>query len=117
LATAAAKKVIIAIMTPNLLFLTCANQEEADKIAKALLEKRLVVCVKKTPVNSDFLWQGKIDHSSEILLVMDSKEELFEQVEQEVKRLHSYDTPNLVSVLVSKSSSGIAEWLGQELKK
>ena len=102
-------------MKQNLLFLTCANQEEADKIAQALLEKKLVVCVKKSPVNSDFLWQGKIDHASEILLVMDSSEELFDQAEQEVKRLHSYDTPNLVSVLVSKSSSGIAQWLGQEL--
>ena len=104
-------------MTSNLLFLTCANQEEADKIAQALLEKKLVVCVKKSPVNSDFLWQGKIDHGNEILLVMDSSEELFDQGEQEVKRLHSYDTPNLVSVLVSKASTGISEWMGQELKK
>src|SRR3989338_9254644 len=104
-------------MTPNLLFLTCANQAEADKIAQSLLEKRLAVCVKKTPVNSDFLWQGKIDHASEILLMMDSSEELFDQVEQEVKRLHSYDTPNLVSVLVSHSSAGIPEWMKQELKQ
>lgn len=104
-------------MTPNLLFLTCANQEEADKIAVALLEKHLVACVKKTPVNSDFLWQGKIDKASEVLLIMDSNEELFEQVEQEVKKLHSYDTPNLTSVLSSRCSSGIAEWMEQELKK
>ena len=104
-------------MKPNLLFLTCANQEEADKIAQALLEKKLVVCVKKSPVNSDFLWQGKINHASEILLVMDSSEELFDQAEQEVKRLHSYDTPNLVSVLVSRSSTGITEWMKQELKR
>ncbi len=104
-------------MIPNLLYLTCANQEEADKISVALLEKRLVVCVKKMPVTSDFLWQGKIDHAGEILLIMDSKEELFDQVEQEVKRLHSYDTPNLVSVLVSRSSGGVAEWMRQELKQ
>ena len=102
-------------MKPNLLFLTCASQEEADKITQALLEKHLVVCVKKTPVNSDFLWQGKIDHASEILLIMDSTEELFEQVEREVKRLHSYDTPNLTSVLISRSSTGVAEWMKQEL--
>lgn len=104
-------------MKPNLLFLTCVNRTEADKISQALLEKKLVVCVKKMPVNSDFLWQGKIDHSSEILVIMDSKEELFSQVEQEVKRLHSYDTPNLVSVLVSQSSAGVVEWMQQELKK
>lgn len=104
-------------MKPNLLFLTCASQTEADKISLALLEKRLVACVKKMPVNSEFLWQGKIDQASEILLIMDSKEELFGEVEKEVKRLHSYDTPNLVSVLVSYSSSGIAEWMEQELKR
>jgi len=49
--------------------------------------------------------------------VMDSSEELFDQAEQEVKRLHSYDTPNLVSVLVSRSSTGITEWMKQELKR
>ena len=103
-------------MKPNLLFLTCANQKEANKIAKALLEKRLVVCVKEAPVNSDFLWQGKIDHASETLLIMDSNEELFDQVEQEIKKLHSYDQPVLVSVKTSQASAGVAEWMKKELK-
>lgn len=116
MATTPSEKVIIQSMIPNLLYLTCANEAEAAKISQALLKKRLVVCVKKMPINSDFLWQGKIDHGSEILLIMDSKEELFSQVEQEVKRLHSYDTPNLVSVLVAQSSAGVAEWMEKELK-
>ena len=103
-------------MKPNLLFLTCANQFEADKISQALLEKHLVVCVKKTPVNSDFLWQGKIDHGSEILLIMDSKEELFTEVEKEVRRLHSYDLPALVSIPVSKTTAGVTKWMQKELK-
>ncbi|MBU2052109.1 divalent-cation tolerance protein CutA [Patescibacteria group bacterium] len=104
-------------MKPSLLLLTCANQAEADKIARALLEKHLVVCVKKTPVNSDFLWQGKIDHGSEILLIMDSHEELFDQVEQEIKKLHSYDLPVLVSLPVSKTTVGVAKWMKQELRR
>jgi len=100
-----------------LLFLTCANNKEADKIAKALLKNQLIVCSKKTPVSSSFLWQGKIDSSKEVLLIMDSVESKFKQIEKQVKKLHSYDTPVLVSLPISQASSGVATWMKKELNE
>ena len=102
-------------MRMNLLFLTCANEEEAEKISTTLLSKKLVFCIKKTPVSSSFLWKGKIDNSNEILLVMDSVEENFEKVNEEVRKLHSYDTYVLSSVPVNKTTKEVEKWIRDEL--
>lgn len=100
----------------NLLFLTCANSEEANKISKVLLEQKLVVCIKKTPVSSSFLWKGKIENSDEVLLIMDSIEENFEQINQEVKKLHSYETFVLTSLPVNQTTKEVQDWATEELK-
>ncbi len=99
----------------NHLWLTCADKAEADNIAKVLLEKQLVACAKQLPVSSDFLWKDEVDHNDEILLVMDSREDLFGQIEQEVAKLHSYDTFVLQAVPVTKISVGAENWLEEVL--
>jgi len=97
------------------LFLTCANNDEAEKISQALLTKRLVVCIKKSDVSSSFLWKGSIAKSNEVLLIMDSTEEKFEEIEKEVRKTHSYETFVLISTAVTKNSKGIKEWMKKEL--
>lgn len=98
------------------LWLTCASKEEADKITGTLLEKHLVACVHKVPITSDFHWQGKIKSSNEVLLQMDSREDLFNEVEREVAKLHSYGTFVLQAVPVSGTSKEAGQWLKKELK-
>lgn len=103
-------------MKPILVFLTCANPKEAELISKALLERKLVVCIKKTKVSSNFLWKKRIDKSDEVLLIMDSVEEKFEDLEKEVKKHHSYDTFVLVAVPVVRASKGIIRWMREEFR-
>lgn len=93
------------------LWLACADKVEADKIVQVLLERRLIACGKQLSVSSDFLWKGKIDHNDEILLIMDSREDLFERVEVEVAKLHSYKTFVLMAVPVVKISQKAEAWL------
>lgn len=92
------------------LWLTCADKKEANKIAKTLLDEQLIVCAKQLPVSADFIWGGEVDHNEEILLVMDSKEDLFEQIESEVARLHSYETFVLQAIPVIKMSKNAKKW-------
>ncbi len=99
------------------LFLTCADNKEADKIAKTLLEKKLIVCVKKSPASSSFLWKNKIQSSREILLIMDSVVENFEKINSEVKKYHSYKTFVLTSLLVSQTTKVVEDWVKLELSK
>lgn len=60
-------------MEPALFLLTCANKHEADKIIQALLAKRLIACAKKIQVDSSFRWQGVVNNTKEILVLMESK--------------------------------------------
>ncbi|HLG91126.1 MAG TPA: divalent-cation tolerance protein CutA [Candidatus Saccharimonadales bacterium] len=98
------------------LWLTVSSKEEADEIANTLLVKHLVACVKHVSITSDFNWQSKIENSKEVLLVMDSALELFDEIENEVKKLHSYDTFVLQAVPVTKVSKDAEKWLKSELK-
>ena len=99
----------------NVLLLTCADKKEADKIANKLLEKKLIVCVKKTPVSSSFLWKNKVESSKEVLLIMDSVIENFEEINSEVKKVHSYKTFVLTSFLVSQTTKDVENWVKKEL--
>lgn len=99
-----------------LFYLTCADDWEADKISKALLSKRLIVCAKKLPVISDFLWKGKVTNSSEVLLILESVEENFDKINKEIKKLHSYETFVLLTIPVSKTTKEVEKWMRDELK-
>lgn len=99
------------------LWLTVGSKQEADKIAKTLLAKHLVACVRQIPVNSDFWWRGKLDHTSEVLLLMESLMDLFDKVEAEVKKLHSYDTFVLEATPINRISKSADKWLSKELGK
>ena len=99
-----------------ILFLTCANQAEANTISHVLLEKRLVACVKMLPVTSQFLWQESVDNANEILLIMDTVDTQFERIEQEIRKVHSYQTFVLTAIEVIKSSAGVLQWVQETLK-
>lgn len=97
--------------------LTCADHNEASSIMNTLLNKKLIVCAKKTEVATKNYWKGKIEESHETLLIMDSAEHLFSRIEDELKKLHSYDTFNLVMLPVLKTSTGITDWMNEGLAK
>lgn len=101
---------------PVELFLTCGSWQEAQRIADSLLEKKLVACVEMFDIKSRFHWQGNIDESKEVKLVMKSVAHLFNDIEAEVKKLHSYDTFVLEALPVSHISKDAAAWLTDETK-
>ena len=98
------------------LWLTCADKKEADKIANTLLVKRLIVCAKQIPVSAEYWWQDKIERTNEVLLIMESGIDLFDKIEAEVAKLHSYETFVLEATPLSKISNKAAVWLKSELK-
>lgn len=99
----------------TILYLVCSSEEEADKIADVLLEKRLIACAKKLPVKSIFRWKGELNKADEIVLLLETEDRLFDAIEDEVRKLHSHKTFILASIPVGKASVGVAEWLKEEL--
>lgn len=102
-------------MKPSLLFLSCKNIEEADKISFRLLSEKLIVCAKKITINSSYLWKSKIESAQEVLLIMDSIEENFKKIDKEVKKIHSYKTYNLLMLKVNKINEKALKWLQNSL--
>ena len=98
-----------------ILYLTCADETEANKIGRALLEAKLVACVRQSPIKSSYWWKGKINHDDEILLMMESIDKHFEAIELLVAKLHSYDEFVLTAVPVLKTTQGVKDWLESTL--
>ena len=83
---------------------TCASLEEAQKIAKLLVKKRLAACVQITDCHSIYSWNDEICSDSEKLLSIKTKKEHFEKVQRKIKENHSYDLPEIVQIEIANAS-------------
>jgi periplasmic divalent cation tolerance protein len=93
-------------------FMTAANGEEAARLAEMLVGAHLAACVQILPeMESVYRWQGKIERQSEILLLAKTTQEKFEELEREVRALHSYDTPEIIAVPATAVSPPYLQWL------
>ncbi|MEW6171104.1 MAG: divalent-cation tolerance protein CutA [Candidatus Omnitrophota bacterium] len=98
-------------------FITCANQEEAKKIANFLLKKKLAACINIIPkVESLFWWKGKIDKASELLLVVKTKKSLFKKLLIGVKILHSYSCPEIIALPIIDGNKEYLKWLNDSTR-
>ncbi len=76
---------------------TEASDTQAESLAQALLERRLVACVSLRPVRSLYSWQGRLEQSAEVELLMKTTPGKLAELEAAVRELHSYDTPEWLS--------------------
>jgi periplasmic divalent cation tolerance protein len=104
-------------MTDKIVVLsTCASPEDAARIARSLVEKKLAACVNVMPaVRSFYRWQGAIEDDQESLLVIKSSRGLFDQLRVEIEKLHSYEVPEVIAVPIVDGSEGYLEWWDREL--
>jgi periplasmic divalent cation tolerance protein len=101
----------------RVVLVTCATLEEARKIARAMVEKRLAACVNIVThaVESFYSWEGKLENSSEYLLMMKTGEEQVDQLQKEVLTLHSYDTPEFIVLPIVAGSEAYLKWLAESV--
>lgn len=94
------------------IFVTTKDKAQASKIAKALLEAKLIACANIIKgVSSMFWWQGKVDQAQETLLILKTKANLFKKVEAKVKSLHSYEVPEIIALPIVAGSSAYLKWI------
>lgn len=105
-------------MTDKIVILiTAGNMDEASKIAHALVERKLAACVNLIdPIRSVYRWEGKVAEDSEVLLVVKSSRELFDEVRRAVEELHSYHVPELICLPIIDGSPNYLNWLTESLK-
>ena len=93
---------------------TEANAERAEQLAQALLERRLVACVSIHPVQSFYCWEGALQASHEVQLLIKTSAKHVDALRSAVSELHSYDTPEWLSWPVT-ASPAYGTWALTEL--
>ena len=103
---------------PIVVLMTAANNEEAARLADLLVGARLAACVQILPeIESVYRWKGVIERESEVLVLAKSTSDRFEELEREVRAIHSYETPEIVALSVSAISSPYRKWLDENLTR
>ena len=100
-------------MNPYIIVIaTTASKQEAENIAQHLLQERLIACANITgPVSSLFHWNDKLEKAEEHLVFMKTRKDLFEKLSETVKKLHSYEVPEIIALPIVDGSKEYLAWL------
>jgi periplasmic divalent cation tolerance protein len=91
---------------------TVATAEDADRLAKALVERRLAACVNVVPgVVSHYRFEGELHRDAELLLVIKTRAEKLDALRAALVELHPYDVPELVALEISAGHEAYLAWL------
>jgi len=97
----------------RIVLVTCANLIEARRIAERIVRKRLAACATTIlgPVQSVYRWKGKVETAREQLLLIKTVAKQLPALEDEIKRLHSYDVPEFLVLPTIHGSADYLKWL------
>jgi periplasmic divalent cation tolerance protein len=94
---------------------TTASQDNAKKIAQALLEQRLAACVQMVgPVKSMYRWKGQIESAAEWQCWIKTRQAKYEAVAEVICRLHTYEVPEILALPILEGSKPYLDWLARE---
>jgi periplasmic divalent cation tolerance protein len=96
-----------------LVFVTASNVDEAQEIAMKLINAGLAPCVNiLSSCTSIYQWKGEVRTDEEVLMVIKSSKDLFDELQTLVKKAHSYDVPEILAVDLTRISDEYAGYLG-----
>jgi periplasmic divalent cation tolerance protein len=94
-----------------------STRNEADRIAAALVERRLAGCVQIIgPVHSVYRWQGAVEQAEEWLCLIKTRAALLAEVEEAIRSLHSYECPEIIATSIVAGSECYLAWLGEQMR-
>jgi periplasmic divalent cation tolerance protein len=93
---------------------TVERREDAEKIARLLVDRRLAGCVQIVgPITSVYRWQGKVETAEEWQCLAKTRRELFEKVETAIRQVHPYEVPEIIAVPITAGSADYLAWLDE----
>ena len=94
---------------------TTATREDAGKIARALVERRLAACVNVVAIESVYRWKDEVESAEEWLLVIKTTGSALDQVNAAIKELHTYELPECVVLPIENGSEEYLAWIGESV--
>jgi periplasmic divalent cation tolerance protein len=97
---------------------TCGSAKEARRIARAVVQQRMAACanIVATPVQSVYRWKGRVESAKEFLLIIKTTQARFAKLKAEVKRLHSYDVPEIIALPIAAGGIDYLNWISESVK-
>lgn len=100
----------------RLVYCTCGSEDNARKIARALVAEQLAACVNILPgIQSVYRWQGKIESDQEVLLIIKTRAECLGRLQERVRALHTYELPEIVAVPIVAGLEPYLNWITESV--
>ena len=104
-------------MAVSFVYITAGSVEEAEIIGRNLVSRKLAACVNIiSGMKSIYHWEGKIETGDEVILIAKTKEALVDELTENVKALHSYKCPCVISLPVLGGNTDFLKWIQNETK-
>jgi len=101
----------------RLVLTTASSQEEARKLANALLERRVAACVNILPkIDSIYRWKDKVEVTQEFLLLIKTTQSAMEKLRDAIQELHSYEIPECIVLPIEDGSETYLKWIDESVK-
>ena len=97
--------------TPCIVLTSLGTEDEAEKLAEAIVTARLAACVQVQRVRSFYEWQGEMQRTPEWLLVIKTRSLRYAALEAFIRANHTYKVPEIVQVPISAGSADYLQWL------
>ena len=97
-----------------MIYTTAPDKKTAEAIAMRIVEKRLAACANLFPIKSVFHWKGKLERAAEFAVVLKTRTALAPKCEKEIKKLHPYEVPCIIRILIDGGNREFLKWIGEE---
>jgi len=99
-----------------IVFVTCESKEQAETIAQTVVTEKLAACVNVLPgIRSCYVWERKLTWSDEVLLLIKTTRGRFDQLQDKIKGMHSYQVPEIVGVTIDDAFDKYIEWIDENV--
>ncbi|NPA53475.1 MAG: divalent-cation tolerance protein CutA [Aquificae bacterium] len=105
-------------MSYIVVYVTTPDLEVSKNIANILVNEKLAACVNITPkIYSTYYWQGNIEHDDEYLLIIKTREDRFNKLEERIKTIHPYSVPEIIALPIVRGSHDYLKWIDETLER
>ncbi len=103
-------------MNYTMIISTASSKDEAQEIAQALVDRKLVACVNLVgPIESVYRWKGQVESAQEFLLLMKTQADRFECVRDAIRQMHSYEVPEIIQVPIENGLPAYLTWISENV--
>lgn len=97
---------------------TVPNLETAQQISHLVVSEKLAACSNIVPdLKSIYLWENSVQKDAELLLIMKTRAELYDQIELKIRENHPYSIPEIIAIPIIKGNSHYLKWIDDNVKK